>query len=87
MYTTDAIACSEFFARLLNQYPQYALLGVIARDGDLLCSTLPISGPVNLSQRECFQRVLQTRGFAISEYQSDPISGKATLDFGYPVLD
>jgi signal transduction histidine kinase len=85
-HSTDPTACSALF-ELLNQYPQYALLGVIARDGDLSCSTLPMSGPVNLADRNYFQLVLQTRDFAISDYQNDQISGKATLDLGYPVLD
>jgi signal transduction histidine kinase len=84
--STDPTACSALF-ELLNQYPQYALLGVIARDGDLFCSTLPTSGLVKLTDRSYFQRVLQTRDFAIGDYQNDPLSGKATLDLGYPVLD
>ena len=84
--STDPTACSALF-ELLNQYPQYALLGVIAQDGDLFCSTLPTSGLVNLADRSYFQRVLQTRDFAIGDYQNDPITGKATLDLGYPVLD
>jgi signal transduction histidine kinase len=84
--STDPTACSALF-ELLNQYPQYVLLGVVARDGDLSCSTLPISDPVNLADRSYFQRVLQMRDFAIGDYQNDPISGKATLDLGYPVLD
>jgi signal transduction histidine kinase len=84
--STDPTACSALF-ELLNQYPQYALLGVIAQDGDLFCSTLPTDGPVKLADRDYFQRVLQTRDFAIGDYQKDPIGGKATLDLGYPVLD
>jgi signal transduction histidine kinase len=84
---TDPTACSVFFARLLKQYPQYALLGVIAPDGDLFCSALPASSPVNLADHNYFQHVLQTRDFVLSDYQSDRSSGKATLDFGCPVLD
>jgi len=84
--STDPTACSTL-SELLNRYPQYTLLGVIERDGDLFCSTLPISSPVNLADRSYLQRVLQTQDLAISDYQNDPISGKATLDVGYPVLD
>jgi signal transduction histidine kinase/PAS domain-containing protein len=87
VHGTDPAACSEFFARLLNQYPQYALLGVIARDGDVLCSAIPTERPVNMANRDYFQRVLQTRGFAMGDYQRDPISGKATLGVARPVLD
>jgi PAS domain S-box-containing protein len=83
----DPVACSAFLARLLNQYPQYALLGVIAPAGDLFCSALPIDEPVNLAHRDFFQQALQTRDFAIGSYQNDPISAKATLNLGYPILD
>jgi PAS domain S-box-containing protein len=87
VHGADRDVCSVFFARLLNQYSQYALVGVIEPDGDLLCSSFPTSGPANLADRSFFQRVLETHSFAISDYQSDPFSDKATLDFGYPVLD
>jgi len=83
--SADPTACSALF-ELLNQYPQYALLGVIARNGHLFCSTHPISDPVNLADRNYFQRVLQTHDFAIGDFLCDHISGKAALDFGYPVF-
>jgi signal transduction histidine kinase len=83
--SADPTACSALF-ELLNQYPQYALLGVIARNGDLFCSTHPISDPVNLADRNYFQRVLQTHDFAIGDFLCDHFSGKAALDFGYPVF-
>jgi|GEM_PF-870360 len=83
----DSVTCSALFARLLNQYPQYTQLGVIAPDGTLFCSALPINEPVNLIPRDFFQHALQTRDFAIGTYQNDAISNKATLNMGYPVLD
>jgi nitrate/nitrite-specific signal transduction histidine kinase len=79
--------CSAFFAQLLRQYPQYILLGVIAPDGDIFCSAYPPSGSSKVADQAYFQRALQTRDFAISDYQVDQISGKAILSFGYPVLD
>jgi len=87
VHGTQSAGCSEFFARLLGQYPQYALLGVVAPEGDSLCSAPPTARPVNLANRDFFQRVLQTHSFAIGGYQSERITGKATLDLGYPVLD
>lgn len=84
----DATACSSFFASLLHQYPQYVLLGVVDPDGDLFCSALPADNrPVNLADHDYFQRSLQTRAITVSGYQSDPVSGKAALNFSYPVLD
>jgi signal transduction histidine kinase len=82
----DPAACARFFARLLQEYPQYLLLGVIDPAGNIFCSAYPTSGPVNVADQPYFQQVLQTHDFAISNYQSDALSNKATLNFGYPVL-
>ena len=54
--SADPVACYEFFARLLNQYPQYALLGVISSDGDILCSDNPTSprrGSISAGRLRC----------------------------------
>jgi PAS domain S-box-containing protein len=83
----DQSACSAFLAGLLNQYPQYTLVGVISPDGALSCSALPAQGPVNLADRDFFQRAFETGDFVIGSYQEDPISGKAALDSGLPILD
>jgi signal transduction histidine kinase/PAS domain-containing protein len=87
VHSASPAACSVFFARLLNQYPQYALLGAAGRDGNLICSVPATDDLVNLVDRDYFRRILQTRDYAIGEYQSDPINDRATLDLGYPVPD
>lgn len=83
----DAEACSAFLSKLLQQYPLYANLGAARADGTLLCSALPVHAPVNLSDRAYFQRAIQTRDFAIGDYQIGRITGKATVNFGYPVIE
>ena len=85
--SSDTQTCSALFAQLLRQYPQYTLLGVIGLDGQIFCSAYPPSGPSNVTGQSYFQQTLQTRDFTISDYQIDRASGKATLNFGYPVLD
>ena len=87
VHRADPATCSEFLTRLLNQYPQYAALGLVGRDENLLCSAFLTDDPVNLADRSYFQRVLQTHDFAIGDYQSDPVSDRATLGLGYPVTD
>ncbi|MCL4302209.1 MAG: GAF domain-containing protein [Anaerolineae bacterium] len=89
VHEADAAACSVLFAQLLRQYPQYAQLGVVAQDGHVFCSALPDDSQLNIADQAFFQRTLQTGAFTLSDYQdyqSEPISGKATLSFGYPVL-
>jgi signal transduction histidine kinase len=82
----DRAACAALFADLLGQYPSYANLGVVAPDGRIVCSGLPGSAQY-VGDRAYFQGALETRSFAIGDYQIGRITGKATINFGYPVLD
>ena len=80
-------ACNALFADLLARHSSYANLGVIDADGNVFCSALPMTGQVYVGDRVYFRRALETRDFAIGEYQIGRISGKASVNFGYPVLD
>ncbi|MBI2935793.1 MAG: HAMP domain-containing protein [Chloroflexi bacterium] len=79
--------CDRLLGDLLRQYPLYSNFGVIALDGSLRCSALPFSGPVNLADRAYFQLAIKSRDFSIGEYQIGRVTGKATINFGCPVLD
>lgn len=85
--THDSRACSRLFADLLTQYRAYANLGAVTPKGELFCSGLPRSRPVNLADRAYIRRALATRTFAVGEYQVGRVTGKATVNFGSPVLD
>ncbi len=83
----DADACNEILAGILELHPYTANLGLINREGDLLCSALPFTPPINLSDRAYFQRVLQSRAFAIGDFQVGRVTGIPNINAGYPVLD
>src|SRR5262249_25453786 len=83
----NRVACNALFTDLLTQHSSYSNLGVVDADGNVLCSALPITDPVYLGDRGYFRRVLETRDFAVGEYQIGRITGKATVNFGFPVLD
>ena len=80
-------ACNALFAGLLTQHSSYANLGVIDADGNVICTAVPITDQVYLGDRVYFRSALETRDFAIGEYQVGRITRKATVNFGYPVLD
>ena len=82
----DRTACAALFADLLTQYPSYANFGVIDPGGMIICSGLP-AGSIYAGDRVFFRQALETRGFAIGEYQIGRITKKATINFGYPVID
>ena len=74
-------ACNALFADLLTQHSSYANLGVVDADGNVFCSAVPITDQVYLGDRVYFRRALETRDFAIGEYQVGRITGKAARQF------
>ena len=87
MRSNNSAICNSYFADLLERYKRYVNFGVISRNGDLVCSGLPFRGPINLSDRSYFQGAIKNRDFTIGEYQIGRITGKPTVNFGYPVFD
>jgi signal transduction histidine kinase len=80
-------ACNALLGDLLAKRSSYSNLGVIGTDGDVTCSALPMTGQVYAGDRVYFRRAIETRDFAIGEYQIGRLTRKATVNFGYPVLD
>ncbi len=83
----NGAACRALLARLLQHYPLYSNLGAIARDGMIYCSGVRTSGPVFAGDRIYFRRALETGDFAVGEYQIGRITGRASVNFGLPVVD
>src|SRR5713226_3306862 len=80
-------ACSAFLKDLLGQYPHYAILAVTDPEGEQLCSGVPVKGRVNNADRAYFRGAMEKRDFAIGDYQIGRVTGKATINFGYPILE
>lgn len=83
----DPAACNAFFSETLKHYPFYANLGAIESDATISCSALPTRGRINVGDRPYFQRAIETRSFSVGDYQIGRVTGKPTINFGYPVLD
>jgi signal transduction histidine kinase/HAMP domain-containing protein len=82
----DSTACHMRLATLLQQYPRYANLAVVAADGYISCSALPFIPPLSATRRAWYKRVLKTHTFAVGDYQIGRISGKNTITLAYPLL-
>jgi PAS domain S-box-containing protein len=78
--------CNELLRGLFAEYPRYANLGVIKTNGDVAASALPLTNTFNLADRPYFQRALSSGAFSIGDYQVGRITGKPTINLGYPVL-
>jgi signal transduction histidine kinase len=83
----DGEACGAFLAELIGHYRRYANLALADSDGNVFCSAVPVSAPVNLADQISFQRALHTPGFSIGDYQVDRITNEPTISFAYPALD
>jgi PAS domain S-box-containing protein len=79
--------CSSYLSSLLKNYPRYINFGVAQPDGEVVCSAVPFGRPLNIADRPYFRSALENRAFSIGQYQMGRITGKPSINFGYPVLD
>jgi len=79
--------CSSYLSSLLKNYPRYINFGVAQPDGEVVCSAVPFERPLNIADRPYFRSALENRAFSIGQYQMGRITGKPSINFGYPVLD
>jgi PAS domain S-box-containing protein len=82
----DPSRCSASLAKLLAKYQIYSNLGVASLDGKVICSAVPLAGPVSVADRAWFNEALGLRDFAVGEYQVGRVSGRPALNFGYPLF-
>ena len=83
----EPASCTSLFADLLKQYPWFLNIGAAYPNGNIFASAVPMPRPINIADRSYFQLALETRRFAIGDYQIGRIVGKPVINFGYPVLD
>lgn len=83
----DAGAIETDFANFLKVRPGASQLFVADAQGNVIAGSSPVQNPVNVSDRSYFQRAMETRGFAIGDYQVGRITGKPAVNFAYPVTE
>ncbi|MBI4728731.1 MAG: sensor histidine kinase [Acidobacteria bacterium] len=79
--------CRAILAGVMRSFPRYSNLGVAAPNGEVVCSALQLSRPVNIVDRAYFQRAVQTRDFAAGDYQLGRITGVPGINFAHPATD
>lgn len=83
----DAATCNSFVAELLENQVVYANFGAARLNGDIYCSSVPLTAPINIADRAYFTRAVETRAFAVGDYLIGRVTGRPTLNLGYPLLD
>ena len=84
--TGDQDHCSRLLANIQRQNPDYANLGLIQLNGDVTCSAIPSSAPVNLADRSHFRRAVHLRRFVAGGYVFGRVIQKHTVNLTYPLL-
>jgi signal transduction histidine kinase len=79
--------CRSYLTAALPDFALYDNLGVIDTTGLVRCSAIPTGGPVDVSDRTYFQNAMAWDDFATGTYQVGRITGRTSVNFGYPVFD
>lgn len=83
----NSAACGAVMAKLLTMYSFYSTLGVASPDGNVICSAVPLTNSVTVTDRSWFRHALQARDFTVGEWQVDRLTGKPSLNFASPIAD
>ncbi len=83
----NSLRCQRLLKKFLEGCPSYSNLGVVKTNGEVLASAVPLPGTFKLEEHQFLRRTLQTRAFAIGDYPVGGPMGRATVNFGYPVLN
>jgi serine phosphatase RsbU (regulator of sigma subunit) len=83
----SAATCEPLLKELLAAYPLYTNFLVVDPNGNITCSAVPMRGPINVGDRTYFRRAMETRSFAVSDYQIGRITGVPSITYADPVLD
>lgn len=78
--------CPNILNYALELTPRIANIGIVSPEGNVLCTILSGSKPINISDRAYFQEVNKTKKFTVGQFQHDRSINKATVNFAIPVL-
>ncbi|MCS0656941.1 hybrid sensor histidine kinase/response regulator [Massilia terrae] len=79
--------CSALLADVLERNEGYVNFGLIQPNGEVTCSGVPLTRPVNLGDRTHFQRAVSERRFIAGDYVFGRVIRKHTINLTYPVID
>jgi PAS domain S-box-containing protein len=83
----DPTACGVMMRKLQVMYPFYSSLGVSSPEGNVICDSVMLTNSLTIADRSWFRSAVQTRDFAVGEYEVDPLTGRGSIDFAYPIIN
>ncbi|MEW5734746.1 MAG: PAS domain S-box protein [Thermodesulfobacteriota bacterium] len=83
----DYEQCSQVFAKVIRDFPQYANIGMTDASGMAIASAISLQGPMSLSDRTWFRRAKEEKRFAVGEFQVSRVANKPTINLALPVYE
>ncbi len=82
----DKRRCTQYFSNLLAHNSEtYHAMGLFRANGELFCNATDLGEKVYSGDRLYFRLAKETGKFSIGDYQIGRVTGKAGINFGYPV--
>ena len=82
----DDAVCSAWMADVLEHHPEYHNFGVVALNGNNICSAVPRKQVANSADLPWFLRVHNTGTFVVGDFSIGRVTGKPSLYFASPVI-
>lgn len=81
-------ACEDILAKIAPHFPAYTGMSAIYPSGEVFCNSAPTDRAINISDRDYYQRLLETRDFSMSGYLiGHDATGSAVIIFVYPAIE
>jgi signal transduction histidine kinase/CheY-like chemotaxis protein/HAMP domain-containing protein len=81
----DPRTCRPALVSFMKRLPNYVDLGIVSPKGEVLCAATTKTG-ADFAREPFVRQALQSRQFAIGEYELRPSVGKPTISLAYPVV-
>ena len=81
----DPQRCNQYFSSLHQRFPYYGNMGATDKDGRVICSAVPPTTSIDVSDRGYFKAAAATSSLAI-ELVVGRVTGRTSLTFAMPFL-
>src|ERR1700761_4744901 len=83
---SDPSSCNRTLVNVTAKIPWLRDVSIAGIDGRIACSTEPLAGGLNVSDRPHFQNALHSREFALSDYLINRVNEVPSMVATYPII-
>ena len=80
-------SCPDYIFQVKDFYSNVANIGLVDKQGNLLCATNGQTKKINISDRAYFKNTVNNKNFSIGYFQYDRSIEAPSVNFAYPIID